>query len=151
MDIFYIGGTKNGALLGEAIVITNDSLKKDFRIHMKQRGALLSKGRVLGLQFMGLFKGDLFFEVAKHANSMASKLSQGISDLGYKFITDSSTNQIFPILPDSVIKKLEQKYAFYVWAKEGDGLSSIRLVTSWATEENRGDEFIDYLKGIKVE
>jgi len=150
-DIFYIGGTKNGALLGEAIVITNDKLKKDFRTHMKQRGALLAKGRILGIQFSELFKDDLFFELAKHANSMASKLSDGIRSLGYSFIADSPTNQIFPIFPELVIKQLQQKYAFYVWAKVDETSSSIRLVTSWATKEDKINEFITELKKLKEE
>ena len=114
-DVFYIGGTKNGALLGEAIVIKNPGLQENFRRHLKQRGALLAKGRVLGVQFMELFKDDLFFELAKHANEMASKLSQSIESFGYKFLTDSSTNQIFPILPNSLIEELKKIYGFYVW------------------------------------
>ena len=145
-DDFYIGGTKNGALLGEAIVIKNPELQKNFRRHLKQRGALLAKGRVLGVQFMELFKDDLFFRLAKHANEMASKLSQGISDFGFKFLTNSSTNQIFPILPNSKIEELKQMYGFYVWSKVDSKSSSIRLVTSWATEEDAVNNFLTDLK-----
>ena len=146
VDVFYIGGTKNGALLGEAIVIPNRELQPNFRYNLKQHGALLAKGRALGVQFLALFTDGLFFELAKHANSMAEKLTNGIKELGYSFQTDSTTNQIFPILPNSVIEKLKADYGFYVWSKIGDNLSSIRLVTSWATKEEMVDEFIGDLK-----
>jgi threonine aldolase len=98
VDIFYIGGTKNGALLGEAIVINNKSLQDNFHYHLKQRGALLAKGRLLGIQFFELFKDDLFFNLAKHANAMAAQLTAALKNCGYKFLTNSTTNQIFPIL-----------------------------------------------------
>lgn len=142
LDGFYIGGTKNGALLGEALVIINDALKADFRFHIKQKGALLAKGRILGIQFRELFTDGLFFELASHANQMAERLSKGIHEAGYTFMIHSSTNQIFPILPDSLIEKLQKKYDFYVWEKRTDGLSAIRLVTSWATDEGAVQEFI---------
>ncbi len=89
-DAFYIGGTKNGALMGEALVICNDSLKEDFRYHIKQKGGLLAKGRVIGIQFLELFKDDIYFELAKHANNMAEMLKIGISNCGHKFLIDSS-------------------------------------------------------------
>lgn len=146
VDIFYIGGTKNGALLGEAIVINNERLNENFRFHLKQRGALLAKGRVLGIQFLELFKNNLYFDLSKHANDMASKLVAGITDQGYKFLTDSSTNQIFPIFPNSLIEKLKESYGFYVWSKIDDENSSIRLVTSWATKQEAVDMFIEDLK-----
>jgi len=142
LDIFYIGGTKNGALLGEAIVINNEQLKENFRFHLKQKGALLAKGRILGIQFLELFKDDLFFELGKHANSMAAKISKGIEKLNYEFLTKPVSNQIFPILPDKLIEKLSKKYEFYVWSKVNDHNSAIRLVTSWATKEEIVDRFI---------
>lgn len=134
-DAFYIGGTKNGALLGEALVICNASLKTDFRFHMKQKGALLAKGKVLGIQFRELFQDGLYFELAKHANAMAGLLKQAISDAGFGFLTYSPTNQIFPILPNWLVERLQEKYSFYVWTKIDADNSAIRLVTSWATEE----------------
>jgi len=146
VDVFYIGGTKNGALLGEAIVINNDKLKENFRFHLKQRGALLAKGRVLGIQFSELLKNDLYFELAKHANEMADRLIQGIKSLGYEFLTDASTNQIFPIFPNSVIDKLKELYGFYSWSKIDADKSSIRLVTSWATKEEAVMDFLNDLK-----
>ena len=146
VDVFYVGGTKNGALLGEAIVINNDKLKENFRFHLKQKGALLAKGRIIGIQFLQLFKEDLFFELGKHANSMAMKLAEGIKNAGYDFLTKPVSNQIFPILPNQLVEKLKDKYRFYVWNKEDDKKSSIRLVTSWATKEVWIDKFISDLK-----
>lgn len=146
VDVFYIGGTKNGTLLGEAVVIINDTLKKNFRFYLKQRGALLAKGRILGIQFLELFKDDLFFELASHANSMAEKLSQGIKNLHYNFLVEPASNQIFPVLPNALIKKLEQKYAFHVWQKFDEENSVIRLVTSWATQEKFVDLFLQDLQ-----
>lgn len=146
VDIFYIGGTKNGALLGEAIIINNNKLKENFRFHLKQKGALLSKGRVIGIQFLELFKDDLFFELGKHANLMASKLAEGIKKSGYKFLTKPVSNQIFPILPNKLIEKLNKRYGFYGWSKIDDKKSAIRLVTSWATKEEFVDKFISELK-----
>jgi len=149
VDLFYIGGTKNGALLGEAIVVVNDALKPEFRRHLKQRGALLAKGRVLGSQFLELFRNNLYFDLASHANAMAGKLSRGIKDLDFGFLTDSRTNQIFPILPNDLIEKLNKLYGFYVWSKIDDSHSSIRLVTSWATREEAVDEFLSDLRRLK--
>lgn len=148
VDIFYIGGTKNGALLGEAIVICNPDLQEHFRYYVKQRGGLLAKGRVLGVQFMELFKDDLYLELARHANAMAAQLTAGVVALGYSFLTQSATNQIFPILPNTVIEKLKDQYAFYVWAKVDDQQSAIRLVTSWATKEEAIHEFLRELKKL---
>ncbi|HEY8889159.1 MAG TPA: aminotransferase class I/II-fold pyridoxal phosphate-dependent enzyme [Clostridium sp.] len=148
-DAFYIGGTKNGALMGEALVICNDSLKEDFRYHIKQKGGLLAKGRLIGIQFLELFKDDIYFELAKHANGMAEILKIGISNCGYNFLIDSPTNQIFPILPNKIIKKLEEKYSFFIWQKVDNDNSAIRLVTSWATKEEAVKSFIEDLKLIK--
>lgn len=144
-DIFYIGGTKNGALLGEAIVINNSALKADFAFHLKQRGALLAKGRLLGIQFAELFRNDLFFDLAKHANAMAMKLAKAMKNSGYSFLTEPVSNQIFPILPNELIEKLSAKYGFYVWEKMSETHAVIRLVTSWATSEKAIDWFINDL------
>lgn len=148
VDIFYIGGTKNGALLGEAIVITNKTLQVEFRYHLKQRGALLAKGRVLGIQFVGLFTSNLYFELSKHANEMAKRLTQGIKELGFSFLTNSTTNQVFPIFPNSLIEELKKDYGFYVWSKSDSNNSAIRLVTSWATPEDKVAEFMNDLKRL---
>jgi len=117
VDVFYIGGTKNGALLGEAIVINDDEINIDFRFNIKQKGAMLAKGRVLGIQFLELFKDDLFFDLAQHANKMANKLSKNIEELGFKLMLRSTTNQIFPIFPNDLIEKISHKYSFTIWSE----------------------------------
>ena len=141
-DIFYIGGTKNGALSGEAIVINKPKLAIDFGYHLKQKGALTAKGRLQGIQFLALFEDNLFFELAQHANTMAMKITHAIEKKGYPFLTYSTTNQIFPILPNHVIDKLWKKYRFYVWQKIDSKHSAVRIVTSWATKETAVDGFI---------
>ena len=135
-DAFYIGGTKNGALLGEALVICNKDLQEDFRYHLKQKGAMLAKGRLLGIQFIELFKDDLFFEIGKHENDMADILRDGISRLGYEFLVDSPSNQIFPIFNNNIIRELEKNYGFNIWEKVNGEKTAIRLVTSFATKKN---------------
>ncbi|EKN70842.1 aromatic amino acid beta-eliminating lyase/threonine aldolase [Neobacillus bataviensis LMG 21833] len=142
VDAFYIGGTKNGALIGEALVICRDSLKEDFRFHMKQKGAMLAKGRILGVQFLELFRDNLFFELASHANKMAEKLRDELGKENIQFLTHSPSNQIFPILPNALITKLQDKYAFHIWEKVDSEHSAIRLVTSWATKEEAVKAFI---------
>ncbi|EGW36981.1 aminotransferase class I/II-fold pyridoxal phosphate-dependent enzyme [Desulfosporosinus sp. OT] len=151
VDAFYIGGTKNGALLGEALVICTDQLKEDFRFHMKQKGALLAKGRLLGIQFVELFRDNLYFDLAKHANKMAGLLRDAIDKAGFKFLVDSPSNQLFPILPDRLISELQRNYSFYVWSKVDADNSAIRLVTSWATKEEAVLAFIeDMKKALKI-
>ena len=146
VDAFYIGGTKNGALLGEAIVINNENLKERFRFHMKQRGALLAKGRIFGIMFEELLKDDLYFNIAKHANFLADKIRDAISESGFSFYTKTTSNQIFPILPNYVIEKLNKEYEFYTWCKVDNENSAARLVTSWAMKEDAVDMFIEDLK-----
>ncbi|MBQ6448090.1 aminotransferase class I/II-fold pyridoxal phosphate-dependent enzyme [Cytobacillus oceanisediminis] len=142
LDAFYIGGTKNGALMGEALVIKNDSLKADFRYHIKQKGAMLAKGRLLGIQFYELFKDDLFFELAEYANKMAERLNRALAEKGYRFLTPSSTNQVFPIFSNEKITMLQKNYQFNIWEKIDKDHSAIRLVTSWATKEAEVEAFI---------
>jgi threonine aldolase len=146
VDAFYVGGTKNGALLGEALVIVKDSLKEDFRYHIKQKGGLLAKGRLMGIQFLELFKDNLFFDLAAHANRLADLLKLELSSANFKFFSHSPSNQIFPILPNSLITELQKKYAFHIWGKVDEDHSAIRLVTSWATKEEKVLEFIEDMK-----
>lgn len=141
-DVFWIGGTKAGALLGEAIVINNEDLADDFSFHIKQRGALLAKGRLLGLQFLELFKDGLYFEATGYANNMAKKLSAAIIGNGFELAAETQTNQIFPVLPNRLINTLNESFSFYIWEKVDDQRSTIRLVTSWATDEKQVDAFI---------
>ncbi|MBY0147387.1 low specificity L-threonine aldolase [Neobacillus niacini] len=148
VDAFYIGGTKNGALIGEALVICRDSLKEDFRYHIKQKGALLAKGRLLGIQFLELFRDNLFFELASHANKMAGRIREELVKSNITFLTHSPSNQIFPILPNAVISKLQNNYAFHIWEKVDSDSSAIRFVTSWATKEEEVTSLIEDLKRI---
>lgn len=141
-DIFWIGGTKAGALIGEAIVIPNPELRVDFDFHIKQRGALLAKGRILGLQFKELFSNNLFFENSRHANDMAGQLSEGLANLGISFIAKTESNQLFPILKNSLIERLQENFDFYVWEPHDAESSVTRLVTSWATEPSAVQAFL---------
>jgi threonine aldolase len=145
VDIFTIGGTKNGALLGEVIVITNPALQDQFRRHIRQRAAHTAKGRIIGVQFVELFRDDLYFDLARHAGAMAQALREGITQAGYVFHSQSASNLSFPILPNAVIDKLHEKYAFYVWRKLDTERSIARLVTSWATPESKVASFLDDL------
>lgn len=149
MDTFYIGGTKNGALIGEALVICNESLKKEFRFMIKQRGAMLAKGRLIGIQFLALFNNNLYFSLAKHANDMAALLRRGIQEAGYTFFSESPSNQIFPILPNKLIEQLLNNYDFYVWKEIDNQHSAVRLVTSWAVKEETIQSFVEQVKGFQ--
>lgn len=141
-DIFYLGGTKNGALIGEAIIINNQSLQDDFAFNIKQKGALLAKGRLLGIQFLELMQNNLYFDLAKHANDQAMKIKNALLKKQIQFLSDTHTNQIFPILSHELIKILSEKFEFYVWKKVDEDLSAIRLITSWNTNEEAVDDFI---------
>ncbi|HHY27882.1 MAG TPA: aminotransferase class I/II-fold pyridoxal phosphate-dependent enzyme [Desulfitobacterium dehalogenans] len=148
LDAFYIGGTKNGALLGEALVLCNEELKQDFRYHMKQKGALLAKGRVLGIQFLELFRDNLFFDLAIHANTMAYKLRDGLKEAGVPFLSESHSNQIFPIFANEVVEELKSRYRFEIWGKVDEGHTAIRLVTSWATREEAVASFMKDIRQV---
>lgn len=147
-DVFTIGGTKNGALFGEAVVLSAGCGRADFRAYMKQRGAMLAKGRLLGLQFSALLEGGLYFDIARHANEMAQLLRKGIAELGYSFASNSPSNQIFPIFPDAVVKKLERCCEFEVNGPAGDGCTCVRLVTSWATPRSAVEQFLKDLAAV---
>lgn len=141
-DVFYIGGTKVGAFFGEAVVITNDELKPDFRYNIKQHGGMLAKGRLLGIQFETLFENGLYFEVAAHAMNMAEKIRHKLSDFGAEFTVDSPTNQIFVSLPNVVVEELSKKYVLEPWGKVDETHSAMRICTSWATKEENVDALL---------
>jgi len=146
-DMFYIGGTKNGALMGEAIVIVNPALQPDFGYHLRQRGALLAKTRSVSTQFAELFRAGLYLDNARHANQMAQELGQGMQQLGFQFMHPTTTNQLFPILSDALIEKLRPRFGFHVWcAAATDAHSVIRLVTSWSTPRAAVHEFLNTLR-----
>jgi len=146
-DAFYIGGTKNGALFGEALVMTTPC--PHFRWHMKQRGAVLAKGRLLGIQFQALLKDGLFFELSKHANAMAYRLRDGVAALGYPFPVASPSNQQFPVMPNRVVEALQAKgYEFEIDHPVDADHTCIRLVTSWATPAEAVETFLKDLAAI---
>lgn len=138
-DAFYIGGTKVGALFGEALVINNSKLKKDFRYIIKQKGGLLAKGRLLGIQFEALFEDGLYFEVSKHAIKCAKRIRQIFENKGCNFLYKSETNQQFPILPDSKVQAIFEQCTGEVWCSVGNGKSAVRFCSSWATKEESLD------------
>ena len=149
-DIFYIGGTKIGAMFGEAVVITNESLKKDFRYYIKQRGGLLAKGRLLGIQFETLFEDGLYYEISEHAVAMAMKLRQAFVENGFALRYDSTTNQQFPILPEYVMTELSKKYSFSFWEKVDDTHSAVRFCTSWSTKKEHVDMLVNDLHRLCI-
>lgn len=144
-DAFTIGGTKNGALFGEAVVLVQKSVKDYFRYYMKQRGAMLAKGRLLGVQFQALLKDGLYLQLAQRANEQAARLREGISALGYELSYHSPSNQIFPVFPNHVAERLASSYDFTVDALVGPDRTRVRLVTSWATEARDVDRFLEDL------
>lgn len=145
-DAFYIGGTKLGALLGEAVVLTNPKLQKDFRYIMKQRGAILAKGRVLGIQFLTLLQDGLYEKLGAHANKVALLIRDACKQAGLKFLYDSPTNQQFLIMPNDVLKKLEQTYVFSHIRPYGKNETVIRICTSWASHEEDAKQLIADIK-----
>ena len=165
-DVFYIGGTKQGALFGEAVVITHPNLQQDFRYFIKQKGGMLAKGRLLGLQFQtllettegagnspeqlentsdtpGSFCDTLYMQLSLHADKLADKLRSAIREAGYPFLVESRTNQIFPILPDAMLAKLREKYSFSYERRMDPEHSAIRFCTSWATKEEAVENLIN--------
>ena len=144
-DVFYIGGTKVGALFGEAVVITNSELKPDFRYFIKQKGGMLAKGRLLGIQFETLFEDGLYMEISEHAARLADKLRYAFKAAGYDFLVDSPTNQIFPIMPDEKLDKLRENYSFSYQQRIDETHSAVRFCTSWATKEENVDKLIQEL------
>jgi len=149
-DAFTIGGTKNGILFGEALVITNNRLKEHMRFSIKQRGALLAKGRLLGVQFKALFEDDLYFEMAKHTNEMATLLKNGILELGYQLVTVPSTNLLFTILPNAVHSKLSALCHYEAEHPFDENNMEARFVTSWATPKEDVVELLRLLKTLKT-
>ena len=142
-DVFYIGGTKNGAMFGEAVVLVNDHLKKHFRTTLKQRGGMLAKGRLLGVQFAELFRDGLWFRLARHANEQATALQDGLISKGVPLMVNSPTNQLFPIFSKTEVERLSKDFAFEIWAPQDDEHLIIRLVTSWATQPETVTAFLN--------
>ena len=139
-DVFYIGGTKVGALFGEAVVFSNRTLGEDFRYSIKQHGGMLAKGRLLGIQFDALFEDDLYFELGAYADRLADQLRGTLEELGCKMLVEGVTNQLFPILPDSVLTELSKEFSFVTMDKIGDDCHAVRFCTSWATKQENVDK-----------
>jgi threonine aldolase len=134
-DVFYIGGTKVGALCGEAVVFTKNNTPKHFTTVIKQHGALLAKGRLLGIQFDTLFTDDLYWELSRQAIGMADKLKSVLREKGYSFAWETPTNQQFVILENNKMKELREKVAFSFWEKYDESHTVVRFATSWSTTE----------------
>jgi threonine aldolase len=139
-DVFYIGGTKVGALCGEAVVFSGMKAPDHFFTTVKQRGALLAKGRVLGVQFDALFTDDLYMKISRHAILMAEKLKDALREAGIPFFKDSPTNQQFVILENDMMEKLSSKVSFSFWEKYDETHTVVRFATSWATTEEQIDQ-----------
>lgn len=133
-DVFYIGGTKVGALFGEAVVITRDDLLPHFFPLIKQHGALLAKGRLLGVEFETLFSNGLYLEIGRHAIALAMKLKAAFVEKGYHLLLESPTNQQFVVLPNETIDRLMQHVSFELWGPRGEKETPVRFVTDWATK-----------------
>ena len=144
-DVFYIGGTKVGALFGEAVVITNPALTKDFRYVIKQRGGMLAKGRLLGIQFQVLLEDGLYEEVAGKAVKQAMRLKEAFLEKGFPLLYDSYTNQQFPIIHKRQLEQLKENYSFELWAPMDEEYSAVRFCTSWATRDEDIEKFINDL------
>ena len=147
-DAFYIGGTKNGAMMGEALVITNPALQENFFRVKKQRGAVLAKGWLLGVQFQALFQDGLYFTIAKHAVAVAQYLQGGLKNLGIPMMVDSPTNLIFPIVPNSLLPRLDKLCTYEVWGTADESHTVIRLVASFATPLSSAEGLLKAIKDL---
>lgn len=144
-DVFYIGGTKCGALFGEAVVIMNDSLKENFRYNIKQRGGMFAKGRLLGVQFQALLENGNYVRECSRAHKQAMRIKASLKEKGYKFLIDTPTNQQFPIIPDTKLKELSKKFSFSFQEKVSDTETAVRICTSVLTEEESVEKLIKSL------
>ncbi len=138
-DAFYVGGTKCGAMFGEAVVIPNSAIVEDFRYLIKQRGGMLAKGWLLGAQFQALFENNLYRQISAHADSLADQIRNTLDSLGYPLYLPGTTNQVFVTLPDAALNKLAENFTFAVWEKADDTRTTVRFCTSWATTQKNVD------------
>ena len=149
-DVFYIGGTKVGAMFGEAVVISNPTLAQDFRYMIKRQGAMLAKGWLLGVQFDALLENDLYLQISGKANRLADQIRNTLRELGYPMQVDTTTNQIFPILPDALLEKLGKDFTFAEMGRVDDSHRTVRFCTSWATKEENVQALCDALKALTL-
>lgn len=144
-DIFYIGGTKVGALCGEALVFTHKNAPCHFLTLIKQHGALMAKGRLVGIQFDTLFTDDLYFRISRHAIEMAELMKKGFAGRGYSFFLNSPTNQQFIILDNKKLEELQKKVAFEIWEPLDEEHTVVRFATSWGTTAEEIEELMEFL------
>ena len=149
-DVFYIGGTKVGAMFGEAVVISNPAIAEDFRYMIKQRGGMLAKGWLLGLQFEALLENGLYFDISTHANRQADRIRETLARLGYSLFVPGNTNQIFPILPDALLDELGKSFTFTEMLRADETHRVVRLCTSWATKQESTEALCEALCRISV-
>ena len=147
-DVFYIGGTKMGALFGEAVVFSNSVIGEDFRYFIKQHGGMLAKGRLLGVQFGVLFEDDLYFEIGAYADRLADQIRDTLNALGCPMLVAGVTNQLFPILPDEVLKALSAQFSFVTMDKIDETHHAVRFCTSWATRQENVDALCTELRRL---
>ena len=147
-DVFYIGGTKVGAMFGEAVVFSNKQISEDFRYIVKQKGAMLAKGWLLGVQFDALLEDDLYIRIAAHADALADRIRNTLQKLGYSLYVDGITNQIFPILPDTLLEKLKEHFTFSEQIRVDATHRAVRFCTSWATSEAAVDDLCEALENL---
>ena len=145
-DVFYIGGTKVGALFGEAVVITNEALKRDFRYSIKRHGGMLAKGRLLGIQFATLFTDNLYLKISQHAIDEAMRIKEALKSKGITFLMDSPTNQQFPIFSNAQLEVLTKEFLFSVWQRIDEEHTAVRICTSWATKCENVDKLISAIE-----
>lgn len=147
-DAFYLGGTKNALLFGEALVIVNNALKPYFRNVMKQHGGMLAKGRLLGVQFAAILKDDLWLQTARHANELAQRLAAALTAMGVPLYAASPTNQVFPIFTNAQVEALRQNFSFEFIARVDENHSAIRFVTSWATRPEDVETLLEAVRSL---
>jgi len=147
-DVFYIGGTKCGALFGEAVVITSPALQKDFRYHIKQNGGMLAKGRLLGLQFDTLFTDGLYEKITGDAARQALRIRAAFEKKGIEMFFDSTTNQQFPVLTEQQMDALKEKFSFTYWQKADENCYVVRFCTSWATKDEHVDQLVAAIEAL---
>lgn len=145
---FTMGGTKNGLLFGEALVIRDDRLKPDFRYMMKRQGAMLAKGRLLGVQYLAILKDDLYFKLGRHAVALADKVRACLKETGIPQLVENGTNQVLPVFEDDKLAALSGKYLFEPWERVDDTHSCVRIATSWATKEEDVDALLRDIREV---
>ncbi|MBO5247875.1 MAG: aminotransferase class V-fold PLP-dependent enzyme [Clostridia bacterium] len=150
VDVLCIGGTKCGALFGEAVMILKSELKSDFRYILKQRGGMLAKGRLLGLQFLTLFTDGLYTEISEKANRQADKIRDALKKNGFPLLYQGNANQIFTVFTNDILAFLNEKYAFDFWGKPDEYHTAVRICTSWATDDEAVKDLIDSIKAAAV-